>query len=450
MNEETLLIVEDDPGLQSQLRWSLDTYKVLVAADRESALNQLKRHQPGVTLLDLGLPPHANGVSEGFAALTEILATAPQTKIIVLTGNDDRANAVKAIGLGAYDYYQKPVDAEVLGFVITRAFRLLALEEENRRLHRTPIARPLEEVIAVSPAMHEVCRLVERLAPTDLTVLLMGESGTGKEVLAKTLHRLSSRANKPFIAVNAAAIPENLLESELFGFEKGAYTGATQQTKGKFELADGGTFFLDEIGDLPHSLQPKLLRVLQERVIERVGGRQPIRVDVRLICATHQNLVQQMEESRFRKDLYFRINEMTIQIPPIRERRGDVPLLAKWFLERFAGVLKRSDLIGFSEAALVALESHPWPGNVRELEHKVKRAIVMAQGPLIEPRDLDLLEQPGQPRLRTLREARESAEREAIATALGETQQNMTRAAEILEITRPTLYALLDKFNLKA
>ncbi|MGI9211943.1 MAG: PEP-CTERM-box response regulator transcription factor [Methylococcaceae bacterium] len=449
MNEETLLIIEDDPGITLQLRRSFEQYRVFVAENRESALNQLKRHQPGVITLDLGLPPHSHDVSEGFATLKAILTEAPASKIIVLTGNEERSHAVQAIGMGAYDYYQKPIDAEVLGFVIARAFRLLALEQENRRLHRTPIARPLENVIAISPAMHDVCRVLERLAPTDLTVLLVGESGTGKEVLAKTLHRLSPRAHKPFVAVNSAAIPETLLESELFGFEKGAYTGATQQTRGKFELADGGTFFLDEIGDLPFSLQPKLLRVLQERTVERVGGRQAIPVDVRLICATHQNLVQQMDDGRFRPDLYYRINEMTIEIPPLRQRDGDVLLLAHWFLERFAKVLKRPDLTGFSEAALLALEAHPWPGNVRELEHKVKRAIVMARGPMIEPVDLDIAAQALRSRCHTLREVRDAAEREAIARALAETGQNMTRAAEILDITRPTLYALLDKFNLK-
>ncbi len=451
MSAKTLLIVEDDPGLVQQLRWNLEAYTILVAENRESALSQLKRHQPGVILLDLGLPPHPREVSEGLATLQAMLAVAPDSKVIVLTGHQDRAPAITAIGMGACDYYQKPLDADVLGFVIARAFHLRDLEEENRRLHRTPIARPLEDVIAISPAMHEVCHLVERLAPTDLTVLLTGESGTGKEVLARTLHRLSPRANKPFVAVNAAAIPDNLLEPELFGFEKGAYTGATQQTRGKFELADGGTFFLDEIGDLPPALQPKLLRVLQERSVERVGGRQAIPVDVRLICATHQNLLKQMDESRFRIDLYFRINEMTIQIPPLRERDGDVLLLARWFLERFAPVLKRPELNGFSEAACLALESHTWPGNVRELEHKVKRAIVMTRGPLIEPRDLDLAHPAhAKSRFGTLREVRDAAERDAIARALAETGQNMTRAAEILDITRPTLYALLDKFNLKA
>jgi two-component system NtrC family response regulator len=449
LNERTLLIVEDDPGLQSQLRWSFDGCKVFVADDRDSAVAAVKRHQPAVVTLDLGLPPDPGGVSEGFAALAEILAAAPQTKVILITGNDDRVNPVKAVGLGAYDYYQKPLDPALLAFVVERAFRLHRLEEENRRLQRMHISAPLEGVVAASPEMHEVCRMVERLAPTDLTVLLLGESGTGKEVLARALHGLSPRAKKPFVAVNAAAIPENLLESELFGFEKGAYTGATQQTKGKFELADGGTFFLDEIGDIPQSLQPKLLRVLQERVVERIGGRQPIKIDVRLVCATHQNLARLIGEGRFREDLYFRINEMTIDIPPVRDRTGDIAVLARSFLERFVKQLRRPDILGFSDGALAAMEAYHWPGNVRELEHKVKRAVVLAAGPMIEPKDMELAAGMPKRRLQTLREARETAERQAICAALNEAGENVTKAAELLEVTRPTLYALLTKFNLK-
>lgn len=449
MSEQTLLIVEDDPGLQSQLRWSFDQYKVLVADDRESALALLKRHEPAVVTLDLGLPPDPGGVSEGFATLNDLLSLAPQTKVIVITGNDDHLNPVKCIGCGAYDFYQKPIDPAILSFVVSRAFRLYELEEENRRLQRLHVTAPLEGIIAASPEMHEVCRMVERLAPTNITVLLLGESGTGKEVLARALHASSPRANKPFIAVNAAAIPENLLESELFGYEKGAYTGAAQQTKGKFELADGGTFFLDEIGDIPLSLQPKLLRVLQERAVERIGGRQSIKVDVRLICATHQNLGKLIEEGRFREDLFFRINEMTINIPPLRERTGDVPVLAKVFLERFGRQMRRSQLLGFTEEALAAMEGYHWPGNVRELEHKIKRAVVMAAGPLIESKDLELASGEAKRRLLSLREARELAERQAISMALSETGQNVTKAAEILEVARPTLYTLLTKFNLK-
>lgn len=448
MSEQTLLIVEDDPGLRSQLRWSFDQYKVHVAEDRDTAIAAMKRYEPAVVTLDLGLPPDPGGVSEGFALLREILSTDPRTKVIVLTGNGDTINPVKAIGQGAYDFYQKPVDAEILAFVVERAFRLHALEQENRKLSRLHISNPLDGIIAASPEMHEVCRMVERLAPTDMTVLVLGESGTGKELIARSLHALSPRAKKPFIAVNAAAIPENLLESELFGYEKGAFTGATQQVKGKFELADGGTFLLDEIGDIPLSLQPKLLRMLQERVVERIGGRHEFKVDVRLICATHQDIPKLIEEGRFRGDLYFRINETIITIPPVRERTGDIPILARAFMDKYAKQMRRN-LLGFTEEALAALEAYHWPGNVRELEHRIKRAVVMAAGPLIDAKDVELVPKNNQHRLKTLREAREAAERQAICTVMSEVGENVTKAAELLEVTRPTLYALLAKFNLR-
>ena len=448
MTEKTLLIVEDDPGLRSQLRWSFDQYNMQVADDRESAVAAVKKYAPAVVTLDLGLPPDPGGASEGFATINEILSCAPQTKIIVLTGNGDTENAVKAIGQGAYDFYHKPVDPDILSFVVERAFRLHALEEENRKLARMHYSYPLKGVIAASPQMHEVCRIVERFAPTDMTVLILGESGTGKEVIARAVHSLSARANKPFIAVNAAAIPENLLESELFGYEKGAFTGATNQVKGKFELADGGTFFLDEIGDIPLGLQAKLLRVLQERVVERVGGRQEIKLDVRVVCATHRDVRKLMVEGGFREDLFYRINEMTVHLPPLRERSGDIPVLARAFLDRYAKQLARN-ILGFKEDALSALEAYGWPGNVRELDHKIKRAVVMAQGPLIEIKDLELAEGGRPCRISSLREAREAAERLAICLALSEAGENVSKAAELLEITRPTLYALLTKFNLK-
>lgn len=449
MTEQTLLIVEDDPGLRSQLRWSFDQYKVQVAEDRESAMAAVKKYEPAVVTLDLGLPPDPGGVKEGFLLLREILSVAPQTKVIVLTGNDDTVNPVKAIGQGAYDFYQKPIAPEILAFVIERAFRLHALEEENRRLSALHISNPLEGIIGASPEIHGVCRMVERLAPTDMTVLVLGESGTGKELIARALHALSPRAKKPFIAVNAAAIPENLLESELFGYERGAFTGAMQQVKGKFELAEGGTFLLDEIGDIPLSLQPKLLRVLQERVIERVGGRQEIKIDVRVICTTHQNIPRLIEEGRFRDDLYFRINETIIDVPPVRERTGDVTILARAFMERYAKQMGRT-ILGFTEEALAALEAYQWPGNVRELEHKIKRAVVMAAGTLIDVKDLELA--PGQikQRLRSLREIRDAAERQAICAAMAEAGDNVSKASELLEVARPTLYALLAKFNLIA
>lgn len=447
--KRTLLIVEDDPGLQSQLRWSFEGFDVHIAGDRESALAIVKKKGPQVVTLDLGLPPDPGGTSEGMATLNEILAIAPRTKIIVITGNDDSDNPVKAIGFGAYDFYQKPIEPEILTLVVERAFKLYSLEEENRKLARQHITNPLDGVVAASPEMHKVCRMVEKLAPTDITTLLLGESGTGKEVLARALHALSPRADKPFIAVNSAAIPENLLESELFGYEKGAFTGATKTTKGKFECADGGTFFLDEIGDLPMPLQAKMLRFLQERTVERIGGREEIPVDVRIVCATHQNIQKQVESGDFREDLFYRINEMTIDIPPVRERTGDVPVLARMLVDKFAKQLK-SEVKGFSDEAIAAMEAHPWPGNVRELENRIKRAVVMAEGVLVREEDLELdaAEQRAE-KAKTLREVREEAERLAIGRALAEADGNVSKAAELLDVTRPTLYSLLGKFDLK-
>jgi two-component system, NtrC family, response regulator len=448
LNNQALLVVEDDPGLQRQLRWCFDQYKVQVADDRESAIAAIRKSQPAVVTLDLGLPPDPGGVSEGFKTLQDILVETPHSKIIVITGNNDTGNAVKSIGLGAYDFYLKPIEPEILSLVVERAFRVFQLEEENRNLARQHFTYPLPGVIAASPEMHEVCRTIERLAPTDVTTLIYGESGTGKEVLAHALHALSPRANAPFVAVNSAAIPENLLESELFGHERGAFTGADKQVKGKFELADGGTFFLDEIGDIPLSLQPKLLRFLQERVIERIGGRKQITVDVRVVCATHQDIPKLIEEGRFRSDLYYRINEMVVSIPPVRERSGDIHVLAKAFLTRYVEQMK-SRIIGFSEAAIDAMESYPWPGNVRELESRVKRAVIMSNGPLIDVGDLKLPEGKQSEKSTSLREIRDSAERQAICRALTECNGNVSRAAEMLEVTRPTLYSLLNKFKLK-
>lgn len=448
MNSQALLVVEDDPGLQSQLKWSFDHYKVQVADDRESAITVVRRNQPAVVTLDLGLPPDPGGVSEGFRTLQEILAESPHSKVIVITGNNDTENAVKSIGLGAYDFYQKPIEPEILSLVVERAFRVYHLEQENRNLARQHFTYPLPGVIAASPEMHEVCRMVERLAPTDMTTLIHGESGTGKEVLAHALHALSSRSDGPFVAVNSAAIPESLLESELFGHEKGAFTGADRQVKGKFELADGGTFFLDEIGDIPISLQPKLLRFLQERVIERIGGRKQISVDVRVVCATHQDIPKLIEEGRFREDLYYRINEVVISIPPIRDRTGDIHVLAKAFLARFADQM-HAKLTGFSDAAIAAMEAYSWPGNVRELESRIKRAVIMSNGPLISVDDLKLSEGKQSDKSTSLREIRDFAERQAVCQALTECNGNVSKAAEMLEVTRPTLYSLLNKFKLK-
>ncbi|MCI0666936.1 MAG: PEP-CTERM-box response regulator transcription factor [Methylococcaceae bacterium] len=448
MTGQTLLIVEDDPGLQSQLRWNFDQYKVQVADDRESAIAAIRKSVPAVVTLDLGLPPDPGGVSEGFRTLQEILAETPFSKVIVITGNNDTHNAVKSIGLGAYDFYQKPIEPEILSLVVKRAFRVFELEEENRSLARQHFAYPLRGIIAASTEMHEVCRTIERLAPTDVTTLILGESGTGKEVLAHALHALSPRANGPFVAVNCAAIPENLLESELFGHEKGAFTGADKQVKGKFELAEGGTFFLDEIGDIPLALQPKLLRFLQERVIERIGGRKEISVDVRVVCATHQDIQKLIEQGRFREDLYYRINAMVVSIPAVRERSGDIQVLAKAFLARYVEQMK-SKLTGFSETAIAAMECYSWPGNVRELESRVKRAVIMSNGPLIDAEDLMLPGGKPSEKITSLREIRDSAERQAICQALSECNGNVSKAAELLEITRPTLYSLLTKYRLK-
>ncbi|MDY6828486.1 MAG: PEP-CTERM-box response regulator transcription factor, partial [Pseudomonadota bacterium] len=371
-----LLIVEDDPGLQKQLKWCFNGNDVVLAKDRAEAIAALRRIEPGVVTLDLGLPPDPANATEGLATLEEILALAPHTKVIVVTGNDERDNALQAVALGAYDYYQKPIVVDELKLIIDRAYQLHTLEQENRRLREVRSDHMmLEGVIGVSPQMMRVCRTIEKVAPTGVTTLLLGESGTGKEVLARSIHRLSGRADAPFVAVNCGAIPENLLESELFGYEKGAFTGATKQTKGKVEYADGGTFFLDELGDMPLGLQGKLLRFLQERVIERVGGRAEIPVDVRVVCATNRDLQALVETGEFREDLYYRVSELTIDIPPLREREGDVEVLARVFLERFAEQNARA-LHGFSPDALRAIASYEWPGNIRELENRVKRAVI--------------------------------------------------------------------------
>lgn len=443
-----LLVVEDDTGLQSQLKWAFDGFDVGICGDRESAINELRRTQPGVVLLDLGLPPDPGGVTEGLATLQEILALAPETKIIVVTGDNDRANAVKAIGLGAYDFYQKPVDAEILGMIVERAYQVYQLELENRRLQQSQTSSPLNGIIGASPEVLEVCRTVEKVAPTDITTLLLGASGTGKERFARALHELSERSGEKLVAINCAAIPDTLLESELFGYEKGAFTGATQQTIGKIEYADGGTLFLDEIGDLPMELQAKLLRFLQERVIERLGGRKEIPVDVRIICATHQDINNQIQTGGFREDLYYRISEITINIPPLRERAGDALVLAKAFLTRFSDELKRP-VKGFDQSAIDAIEAYEWPGNVRELESKIKRATIMADTPLISCEDLELQAVDTEVQPLNIKEVREQAERSAIARALNRCNNNISDAAALLGVTRPTLYNMLEKYQLK-
>ncbi len=446
-NKEILLIVEDDPGLQKQMRWSFDAYETLVAGDRDSALAQLRRHEPPVVTLDLGLPPDPDGASEGLATLEQILTLVPDTKVILVTGNQDRANAVKAVGMGAYDFYQKPFDPEVLGLVVGRAFRLHALQRENRLLQQSQDTA-MRGIITRDAGMLKICHSVEKVAPSQATVLLLGESGTGKELLARAVHQLSPRLAKRFVAINCAAIPENLLESELFGYEKGAFTGANKQTRGKIEFADGGTFFLDEVGDLSLSLQAKLLRFLQERVVERIGGREEIPVDVRIVCATHQNLKKLIEEGRFREDLFYRLSEIVINIPPLRERHGDAALLAHALMHKFSRQEGRS-ILGFKQDALDAIESYPWPGNVREMENYIKRAVIMADGSQIGAEDLGLRAPAGEPGLVNLRQVREEAERKAITKVLSRVDGNIVNAAELLGVSRPTLYDLINRYGLK-
>ncbi len=444
-----LLNVEDDPGLQKQLKWCFDDYEVIAATDRSSALAALRRHEPGVVLQDLGLPPDAEGVSEGFATLLEIQKLSPHCKVIVVTGQLDRQNAVRAVGMGAYDFYQKPVDTDVLRLLVQRAFQIRELEEQNRALLHRQGAMPLQGVIAIGEKMVKACRVVEKVAPTNASVLLLGESGTGKELLARAVHSLSPRADKPFVAINCAAIPDNLLESELFGYEKGAFTGAVKQTPGKFEQADRGTLFLDEIGDMPLALQAKLLRFLQDRVLERIGGRERIAVDVRVVCATNKDLAQIIQGGGFREDLYYRISEVVVRIPPLRERGGDAVVIAQSVLDRRAREHGRP-VKGFTPEALKAIEAYPWPGNIRELENRVNGAVIMSEGKYVTVEDLGLPGDGGADlSWLNLRVARQRAESEAIRRALAVSGGNLSRAADLLGITRPTLYDLMQKNDIE-
>ena len=449
-NKPKLLIIEDDPGLQKQLRWSLDAYDVVVAGDRETALAQIRRHEPAVVTMDLGLPPDPDGSTEGLATLEQILALAPDTRVIVLTGNQDHGNAVKAIGMGAYDFHQKPCEPEVLKLVIERAFFLYNLQMENRRMQQSQADSPMAGVISRDAGMLKLCRNIEKVAPTSASVMLLGESGTGKEVLARALHALSPRSKERFMAINCAAIPENLLESELFGYEKGAFTGAAKQTKGKVELAHGGTFFLDEVGDLPMALQAKLLRFLQERVIERIGGHEEIPVDVRIVCATHQKLKELCATGRFREDLYYRLSEIVVTIPPLRARHGDAALLAQHFKNKFCAQESRSTL-HFAPDAIAAIEGYDWPGNVREMENCIKRAVIMADGNTIVADDLGLPEsdKPADEPL-NLRQVRDEAEYMAIVKALARVDGNIVKASEMLGISRPTMYDLMNRHGIKS
>jgi len=447
-SKKRLLVIEDDLGLQKQLRWNFDIYEVLVASDRESALAQVRRFEPHVVTMDLGLPPDPDGSTEGLATLQQILALVPDTKVIVLTGNQNHANALKAIELGAYDFHQKPFDPEMLGLIVERAFYLHALQEENRNLLHTQSDSPIDGIFTRAPSLIKACRNIEKIAPSDVTVMLLGDSGTGKEVLARALHQLSNRKDKRFVAINCAAIPEALLESELFGYEKGAFTGANKQTLGKIELANGGTFFLDEVGDLSMPLQAKLLRFLQERVIERIGGREEIPVDVRVLCATHQKLKELMETGGFREDLYYRLCEIIINIPPLRDREGDAVLLAHYFKNKFCAKEGRASL-NFSEEALAAIEIHQWPGNVREMENCIKRAVIMAEGSQISAEDLGLQVSDLDMEPVNLRQVREKEECKALVKALARVDGNVAKAAKLLGVSRPTIYDLMSRCGLK-
>ena len=447
IQKQKLLVVEDDIGLQSQIKWCFEQYDVLIAHDRISALEQIRLHKPHVVTLDLGLPPCEDTAEEGFLALEEILCAEPATKVIVVTGQDDRTNSLKAIGLGAYDFYSKPFELEVVTLMVNRAFRITALEEENQRLSLASIKQPFDGVVACSPQMQTVCKAVEKIAPSNATVLLLGESGTGKELCARALHKHGQNSTGQLVAINCAAIPDTLLESELFGYEKGAFTGAHKQTKGKIEYAHNGTLFLDEMGDLPLSLQAKLLRFLQERVIERLGGHEPVAVNVRVVCATHQNLREKIEKGIFREDLFYRISEIPLEIPPLRDREGDIILLARNFFEQFSADHKRP-LKGFSSEALSAMESYSWPGNVRELQNRIKRAVIMSDNVYLTAEDLGLDMAPAEDMNLNLKDLRCKADKQAVLRALNYSNGKIAAAAELLGVSRPTLYDLMNKLDI--
>ncbi len=449
-----LLVVEDDPGLQTQLKWAYEDYQVLIAGDHDAAIEMLRAEEPDVVTLDLGLPPDPDGTREGFRTLTAILEAKPDTKVIVVSGHGERASALAAIASGAWDFYQKPIDIDELGLIVARAFHVRELEVENVRLAQQGSSdnRVLGGMISGAPEMQKVARTIERVANLDVSVMLLGASGTGKELLARGLHEASGRRDGAFVAINCAAIPENLLESELFGHEKGAFTGAVKTTEGKIELAHGGTLFLDEVGDIPLPLQVKLLRFLQERTIERIGGRKPIAVDTRIVCATHRDLDAMIAAQSFRDDLYYRLAEMVVKIPSLAERPGDPVLLARHFLHQYAPEMNPA-VRGFAPDALQAIDEGLWPGNVRELENRIKRAVIMADGKLVAKDDLDLTNgaaQDGEQAWLNLRSAREAADRVAIRRAMTQSEGNISAAAKLLGISRPTLYDLLKQYRMHA
>mgnify|MGYP000084722368 CR=1 FL=1 len=442
--KRTLLIVEDDEGLQRQLRWQFDQYNTTIVGNREDAIAALRQHNPAVVMQDLGLPPDADGATEGLRTLQEILTLSPNTKVIVVTGNQDQASALKAVSLGAYDYCEKPADPSHLELIVQRAYQMHGLEEKNRQLQQQQL-EPLAGLQTCDAKMLQICRTIEKLAPTNITCLLIGESGTGKEVLARAVHTISPNKNNSFVAINCAAIPENLIESELFGYEKGAFTGAHKRTPGKIEAANKGTLFLDEIGDMPLHLQTKLLRFLQERVVVYVGGQKEIPIDTRVVCATNKDLKAMVDEGTFREDLYYRISEIQIDIPPLREREGDKILIARHFLGQYVEEQGYKSIL-FSDEAAASIESYDWPGNVRELQNKLKRAMIMCDGNRIASTDLGL-NQTTELKL-NLKQVRQDAEKAAINKALTLSNNNISETAKLLGITRPTLYDMLKKYAL--
>ncbi len=453
---ERLLIVEDSKEIRNQLKWGFKKdYSLYLAGDVDEALTYFRKHRPKVVTLDLGLPPDSAGTAEGFRCLEEILRIHPLTKVIVVTGSEDREHALRAIEVGAYDYYQKPIDLKELGVSINRAFHLYNIELENRSLRRALDTKTVKMggMVGQCPEIQEVFTTIRKVAPSDVSVLVQGESGTGKELVARAIHSLSLRKDGPFIPINCGAIPDNLLESELFGHEKGAFTGANTLVQGKVEYADKGTLFLDEIAELPANLQVKLLRFLQDRTIQRVGGRVDIPVDVRIIAATNVDISKAIEEGRFREDLYYRIGVLVINLPPLKDRGGDIMLLANLFLRRFSEDLRKR-FRGFSASSIEFLQSHDWPGNVRELENRVQRAVIMSESLLIEPEDLGFSgRQPvhralSTPTGATLKEARERVEREMILSVLQKHKGNVAKTAEELAVSRPTLYDLMKKHGL--
>lgn len=444
-----LLIVEDDNSIATQMKWAFaKDYEIFMAENSERAVEIFMQERPPVVTLDLGLPPYPSEPEEGFKTLKEMMEIDSFAKIIIITGQDEKSNALKAIGLGAYDFFYKPIQIEEFKVVLSRAFYLSNLEREYREFQESFRKDAFEGMIGTSPQMQAIFNSIRKVATTDAPVLIIGESGTGKELVARAIHRLSERSNGPFVVINCSAIPETLLESELFGHEKGAFTGAHIQRKGRFEKADGGTLFLDEIGEISPALQVKLLRFLQEQRIERVGGREEISVDVRIMAATNRDLKGAMKEGKFREDLYYRLGVVVISIPPLREREGDSVVLANALLNRFAKENKKK-VIGFTPEAINAIESYHWPGNIRELENRIKRAVIMAEGSKLTPEDLELTSPFEKYRGKTLKEAREEIERDLIERAMYRNKGNISKVAQELGVSRPTLYELMEKLGIE-